>query len=126
AGMTEAEFDAYRKTVEKASEHAKETLERKLMREYQRAREDWWKTERAKVRDEVERETSEQPVYLAFDALVAGKLADGSMEGLKLNKGDLVARYGAEYIKRLPRGWQRIYSAEGGMSVDMAAELFGF
>lgn len=124
AGMTEVEFDAYRKSAEAASEAAKEKLQGELMREYQRAREKWWKDQRAAMRMDVEAEVDATPVYVAFKALVDGKLADGTP--LKLSKDDLVRRYGEEYLKRLPRGLQRIYAREGGTSVDVAAETLGF
>lgn len=124
AGMTEVEFDAYRKSAEAASEAAKEKLQGELMREYQRAREKWWKEQRAATRLEVEAEVDATPVYVAFKALVDGKLQDGTP--IKLSKDDLVRRYGEEYLKRLPRGLQRIYAREGGTSVDVAAEALGF
>lgn len=124
AGMTEGEFAAYRKTVEAASEAAKEKLQAELMREYQRERERWWKDKRAEVRLEVEAEIDATPVYQAFAALVEGKLPDGT--AIKLDKADLVRRYGEEYLKRLPRGFQRVYAAEGGADIDTAAEALGF
>lgn len=124
AGMTEGEFAAYRKTVEAASEAAKEKLQGELMREYQRAREKWWKEQRASMRLDVEAEVDATPVYQAFAALVDGKLPDGMP--IKLSKDDLVRRYGEEYLKRLPRGFQRIYTAEGGATLDVAAETLGF
>jgi hypothetical protein len=124
AGMTEGEFAAYRKTVEAASEAAKEKLQGELMREYQRAREKWWKEQRAAMRLDVEAEVDATPVYVAFKALADGKLPDGTP--IKLDKADLVRRYGEEYLKRLPRGFQRIYAAEGGTTLDVAAETLGF
>lgn len=124
AGMSEVEFAAYRKTVEQANSVAQEELQQKLMAEYQRAREQWYRDETKKVRSEVTQEIEAQREYKAFDALVAGRMPDGTP--IKLNRDDLVARYGTEYIKRLPRGFQRVYAAEGGMTTDMAAEVLGF
>jgi hypothetical protein len=124
AGMTESEFAAYSKTVQAASTAARETLEQKLMREYSRAQKAWYKDERAKVKAEVDAEVSALPVYLAFEVLTGGKAPDGST--IKLNKADLVERYGAEYLKKLPRSSQRVYAVEGGYAVDLAAEVLGF
>lgn len=124
AGMSEVEFAAYRKTVAAASTDAKETLQQQLMREYARAQQAWWQQERATLRDEVAAEVAAQPVYQAFDALVSGQSVDGAP--VKLNRAELVERYGAAFLKRLPRGFQRVYSAEGGMASDLAAGLFGF
>lgn len=124
AGMTQVEFDAYRKSAEAASEAATEKLQGELMREYQRAKQAWWKDKRVEMLAAVEAEVDATPVYVAFKALVDGKLPDGT--AIKLSKADLVRRYGEEYLKRLPRGFQRIYSPEGGASVDVAAEALGF
>lgn len=124
AGMSEQEFAAYRETVEKASAAAQEALQQKLMAEYARAQKTWFKAERAKVKGEVEADMANDPVYRAFDALVSGKLPDDTP--IKLDRGDLISRYGEGYLKNLPRGFARIYASEGGWSVDTAAEALGF
>jgi hypothetical protein len=123
-GMTQAEFEAYRSIVAQATESGKEALTAKLMRELMRERKTWWKEAREKMRAEVEQEVDSQPVYQAHKALVAGKMDDDTE--IKLNKQSLIDKYGAEYVKRLPRGFQRIYSAKGGMDADTAAEFLGF
>ncbi len=122
-GMSEAEFGLYKKFVGEVSQAAQEKLGVKLMREYQRGLQAWWKEERAKVRKEVADEVDAQPVYRAFDALVNGEM-DG--EAFKLAKTDLVRRYGETYLKNLPRGFQRVYVADGGLDLDTAAEMAGF
>lgn len=122
-GMTEAEFGVYRDYVSKISTDAQEKLQAKLMREYQRGLKDWYKEQREAVRGEVMEEVDAQPVYRAFDALVKGSF-DG--QPFKLSKEDLVRRYGETYLKNLPRGFQRIYTAEGGVDLDTAAEMAGF
>lgn len=124
AGMTDAEFDAYRKNLERSTAAAKDKLQAELMREYQRTREAWWKEKRAEVRQAVAAEIDALPQYQAFAALAAGQLPDGTP--VKLNKDDLVRRYGAEYLKRLPRGKGWVYSRTGGTDADTAAEMLGF
>ena len=124
AGMTEAEFAAYAGQIEKVSEEAQGTLMRRLMAEYQRGKEAWWKNERAKTLEEVTAEVDAQPVYRAFAALVAGKMDDGTP--VKLDRDDIGRRYGEGTLKQLPRGFQRIYASEGGLDIDTAAEMFGF
>lgn len=124
AGLSQAEFDAYQRAVQQSTEQAKEQLQMQLMREYQREREAWWKDQRAATRLDVEAEVDAMQVYVAFKALVDGKLPDGTP--IKLSKDDLVRRYGEEYLKRLPRGFQRIYTTDGGASIDVAAEALGF
>lgn len=122
-GMSEAEFEVYKKSVGEVSATAQERLTEKLMREYQRGLQAWWKDERANVKKEVTAEVEAQPVYRAFSALVSGEL---NGDAFKLAKTDLVRRYGETYLKNLPRGFQRIYVAEGGIDIDTAAEMAGF
>lgn len=118
AGMTEAEFEAYQQSVAQATESGKEALQQKLMKEMMREREAWWKEESAKVREEVAAEVDATPVYAAFKALTEGDI--------KLNKDELVDRYGLDYTKRLPRGFQRVYTTGDGMPLDAAARLLNF
>jgi hypothetical protein len=124
AGMSEAEFAAYQQSVGQATERAKEELQAKLMREFQREREAWWKERREGMRATVAAEIEALPEYQALSALVAGQTPDGVF--MKLDREDLVKRYGAEYLKRLPRGFQRIYTASGGIDADTAAEMLGY
>lgn len=124
AGMSPQEFELYRDSVAKATEAGKEALTAKLMRQLMRERKEWWKEASAKMREEVTLEVDSQPVYQAFKALVAGKMDDDTE--IKLNKQSLIDKYGAEYVKRLPRGFARIYSAQGGMDADTAAEFLGY
>jgi len=122
-GMSEAEFAVYRKSVGEVSATAQERLAEKLMREYQRGLKAWWKEERAKVAKEVTAEVEAQPVYIAFDALMRGEM-DG--QPFKLSKEDLVRRYGETFLASLPKGFGRVYSADGGIDLDTAAEMAGF
>ncbi len=123
-GVTLAEFDAYKKSVEQTVESGKEALQAKLMKQMQREREAWWKERKAEMRAEVEVETDLTPVYAAFKTLTEGKLEDGTP--IRLNKQALVERYGEDYLKRLPRSFGRIYTRQGGMDPESAAEFLGF
>lgn len=123
-GVTEAEFAAYRESVAQTVESGKEALMAKLMKQAQREREAWWKERKAEMRIEVEVEVDLTPVYAAFKTLTEGKLEDGTP--IRLNKEALVERYGDEYLKRLPRSFGRIYTRQGGMDPESAAEFLGF
>ena len=123
-GVTLEEFDAYKKSVEQTVESGKEALQAKLMKQLQREREAWWKERKAEMRTEVEVETDLTPVYAAFKTLTEGKLEDGTP--IRLNKQALVERYGEDYLKRLPRSFGRIYTRQGGMDPEAAAEFLGF
>lgn len=129
AGMTEAEFAAYRRTAEQAGHEARERLTREAMAELTREQAKWWKEAREGVHAEVEQEANNQPVYQALAFLQQGKQSDGSalpegMQAVKLSKAALVERYGAEFMKRLPKPY--VYSKEGGADPDAVAELFSF
>ncbi len=124
AGMTQAEFDAYTKAAGKAVIDAKEKVQNQLMREYQREREKWWKDRRKEVMAEVTAEVDASPPYRAAAILTEGKMPDGTP--IKLSRKALEARFGAEYLKRLPRQLRKIYTKEGGSDIDTAAEMLGF
>lgn len=129
AGMTAAEFAAYQKTVAAAGNAARERLTAQAMAELTREQKAWWKEAREGVLAEVEQEANNQPVYQALAYLQHGKQADGTplpegMTAVKLSKAVLVERYGAEFLKRLPKPY--VYSKEGGADPDAVAELFSF
>ena len=123
AGMTQAEFEAYRATIEDTTVEAKEDLQTKLMRIEKLKREAWWKEERARVAEEVGAEYDALPAAQAMERLVA-KDSD-----VKLNRDQLIARYGEGITKRIARGYGEgrgaVY-AEDGIDIDTAAELLGF
>ena len=124
AGMTPAEFAAYEASVRQAVERGKEQLQAKLMGQLTREQQKWWKEQRANLREEVAAEVDAEPVYAAFKALTEGKTEDGI--AAKLSRDALVEQYGKDFLKKMPRSFQRIYTAEGGMDADTAAEVFGF
>lgn len=124
ANMTDAEFAAYKKNLERTTNQAKEDLQTQLMAEYERERQKWWKEQSAKTRLEVAAEIDAQPVYRAFVALTTGSLPDGT--AIKLDKSELVRRYGKEFLKRLPKKRNAVYGQEGGTDLETAAEVLGF
>lgn len=126
AGMTADEFANYQQTVEDAHIKASDTLRTKLLRQFMRERDAWWKEARADVRGQVAAEVGARPVYVALDALRKGLYPDGSQveNPRRLSKQDIVEAKGADFLKRL-KG-QRIYQDEGGMSLEQASEQFGF
>jgi GGDEF domain-containing protein len=127
AGMTDAEFAAYRKQAAQAHAEEVEKLERKLMKEKAREHAQWWKDAREAMLSEVEVEAQAAPVYRAIRLLSTGKMFDGT-EGpvMKLDRSALVKMYGEPFLKRLPRGFGYIYTNEGGMHPDQVAALFDY
>ena len=128
AGMTQAEFSVYRRDVQAAHEVARERLERQLIAEFARERTALWKEEREIVRVGVEEEANQNNLFQAFHALTKGKTVGGETVGppIKLSRTGLVAEFGEEWVKKLPAWTRQLYSAKGGMSPALVAEMFGF
>jgi hypothetical protein len=127
AGMSPEQFAAYRETVTNASLLARETLQKKLMAQYQRQNEQWWKTERDALRLEITAKVNQQPEYVALSVLQTGTMPDGSalpigVEPMKLDRKALADQFGQDFLTRLPKGTMR----KGGMHPDTAAPIFGF
>jgi len=128
AGMSPAMFEAYRQDLEAAHEEEVERLEQAALQELLREQKSWWKERKEEMTAEVMAEAVQSPVYRVFHFLSTGKMLDGS-EGpapMKLDRAALVSSYGEEFVKKLPRGFGRIYAAEGGVNPSLVAELFGF
>lgn len=129
AGMTQAEYAAYRRYAERARDEAEDRLTRKVMDEYQRTTRKWWRDARRSMRDTVASEVNQRPEYVAMSVMGRGKLPDGSdlPEGFtpfKLHRQALVDMYGKDFLKRLPRPY--VYTREGGVHPDVAAQNFGY
>lgn len=131
AGMGEAEFALYRGQIEKANLRTQDELDQKLMADVRRQRTAAYKAQRDAVESAVVEELNAAPVYKALAAMRTGTKPDGSsvVEGepavpLKLSRTMLVAQIGEARTKALPR--PVIYSSEGGIDPQLAAEWFGF
>ena len=121
--MTTAEKGALEKLIGEAKEQAETRVRTELMNELVRERTEFWKSEKKNVTEEVTAEVDIQPVYLGLSALRTGKMPDGT-EIAKLSREAIVAQYGADYLKTLPKPF--IFQMEGGLHPDVAAEMFGF
>jgi len=127
AGMSEAQFEAYAKGIEKVAMMARENLRAEIMDELKREERAWWKAERQRITEEVTKRVNEQKDYIAIAAMTKGTLPDGSplpdaIKAVKLNKKALTDDFGAEFLKRLPRG----ITSKDGVLPEQAAELFGY
>jgi hypothetical protein len=125
-GMTASEWEAYVTTREQATREAREEVEQALMRSWSREQRDYYRQERARMRETVEAEVNQRPVYRAMLALQ-------EPDGLKLDKADLVERYGLAFLDRLPGPGQNrrnrgrhVYALQGGTGLDQAAFLLGY
>jgi len=128
--MTAAEQKSLERLTEQANREATEDLRKRVMREMERERLEWWKEEREKVRKEIEAEVQNRPVYRAYNIIRTGQTADGGQlvdengepRAMKLDRKTLELDYGKDVIKLLPKG----LSAKDGASHHVVANLTGF
>lgn len=122
-GVSEAEFQIYRKQGEKVHASQIEKLEKEYLAEMTRLNQQWWNDGLEKMAAEVSGETEDYPVYIAIQVLTKGVTFAGEVADLKLDRKTLEKQYGKTLVKRLPRG---IFGKEGGLSADQVAEMTGF
>jgi hypothetical protein len=123
-GVSQAEFDLYRKSKAREVQTAQDALTARIFKEMQEQRSDAMKAERDSVVEEFGPMVEAQPVYQAFKMLSEGKLDDGT--SFKLDKQSLMESFGKDIGKELPRKFQRLYTLNGGLDVETAAEMLGF
>ncbi|QLG93702.1 hypothetical protein HZF02_17860 [Pseudomonas yamanorum] len=122
AGMSPAEFDAYRATADKAGQAAEERLTAEALHELTREQQKWWKEARGVMQEAVTKEVDAQPVYRVQDLLRKGLQTDGTVgEPAKLSRSPLVERYGKPVVSRL-----RGMTSDDGIHPDIVAEQFGY
>lgn len=129
-GLTQEEYDRFLKLRGQAEDEAKARLMREIMEPIKREREKWFRDEKAKVQEEVERNVNAMPVFRALEWMGNRRwLGEGQPEALpdiRLSRKSLVDRYGEGVLKTLRRGKQTVYAVEGGIDPDDAAGWFGF
>jgi hypothetical protein len=126
AGMTDAEFAAYVKSVAKARDTAETTLLEKVMGSIRRQKEAWWKAEEKPIREEVSGAVARQPEYQALSLLRTGRLPDveGEPVRMKLDRDAVAAILGSDTVlDMMPAG---TLAREGGVHPDSIADLAGF
>lgn len=124
AGMTQAEFSAYAKAIDRADASAEDTLLERLTRNIRAAKTKEWREERAKVREEASAEVDAQPDVKAYWLLSKGELlgADKADQPsrVQLDRDALVEMYGTDAV--LGRMPPNSVTREGGVHPDQAAE----
>lgn len=123
AGMTEAEFDAYQKTVVQARDDAYDALLFRTMARIKQQRERRVKEETRVIRDEAETAIADEPRFKALRLLRTGKIGDQVLP-VKLDRTWLVMRYGEDIEGRLPAN-VRIGERDTTFADDIA-EMTGF
>ena len=129
-GLTEAEYraladlhrDARDAETAKATKRAMAPIKRMKSRSFRALLND--------VSEEAEKEVNAKPVYRAIEWMgnkrwIGEDGAPEALEGMRLNRRQLVERYGEAVLRKLPRGSYTVYTP-GGMDMDQAAGWFGF
>ena len=126
AGMSEAAFADYQKTIADASDEAHATLLFKMMEKIRKAKTSEQKKRRAAIKADVAVSIGQQPEFVALHLLRTGRwLGDPEREKtpVKLNTGWLQDTYGPEIFDQLPKGLQ--LHKGNGEDADTIAELVG-
>lgn len=122
AGMTDAEYTAYREQLALSADDARTSVEQQIIREEQRRRSKWWSEELGKIRREVAEEVDIQPEYQVQRALRKGVMPDGQPVDLKLQSSEIKERYGTKVLRRL----SFMHAKHGGVPMDVVASMFGY
>lgn len=128
-GLSAADKVEYARTVQAASDEARDTLQAQLLQQLRRERAAWWREERTAVRANLTATIGAQPVYRALALLQRGTQPDGTSlapgtDAFKLSQELLVEQFGDGVLKRLPR--PLVYTKRDGVPPAVAAELLGF
>lgn len=129
AGMTDAEYSAYVRSVERARDKAETTLMAKAIEQVRRRRTEEWRDEEAKVRAEVEAVARQAPDLQAEYWLRNGFVGrdETPPEGPhRLDMRLVEEMVGKDVANRLPRGVPPLTVKTGGLHPDAAAERLGF
>ena len=143
AGWGAEKFAAYAKRAAELAAQAKDKAQRDVMREYRKKLSADYRAKREVVKEEATQAVADKPVYAALSALQDGEgpkgepLPERDPDGIevpkwKLDKAELVARYGDGILEQLPgpkhgrNPGKPVYALEGGLSLDRAAELLGY
>lgn len=118
---------------DEAASEQEEALLRDIMAPLRRAKTEEYRAAKAEITDTVRAGLITKPVHRLREWVGNGKWhgaeAPGELpEGMRLDRGELTARYGDGILRLLPRGKYPLFSNLGqpGMALDEAAELFGF
>ena len=137
-GMTNEQYATYVQRRLEARDAATEALSLRAIREHFKRRSAEFKEERATIREEVERETADLPVYRAILMFTRGRAPADGVRAFKLNRRDVVRQYGdpgmvaVNGVKRpnIPMRLMHLKAfagkGEASHSLRTAAQVFGY
>jgi hypothetical protein len=124
AGMTQAEWGAYTRTIDRANQQAESTMLDKMMATVRRQRTAEYRAERAQVADEVAKTVDARPDMQALNLLRSGKMPGGEDLGerIRLNTNFVTEVYGKDGVAALPKG----ITSKDGFDPAYVSEMLGF
>jgi hypothetical protein len=123
AGMTEGEFARYSKLLEGEDAKARERAEADAAKALAHRATAEWKSNEARIRDEVTVDLRSRPDLLADQFFREGRLGDTRTATFKLDANAIEARYGKDTLSDLHSS---VTARRGGIDPNDAADLFGF
>ena len=126
AGMTEAEFAAYRSATEEARGEAYDALLYRTMASIRAQRTKEYREREAAVRSEAMAEVDNQPLFKALRLLRNGRIADEEPRTVRIGKQWLIDTYGEDALDLVPRSVPPIYGDKNLMDPDAIADEAGF
>ena len=124
AGMTQAEWGAYLRTIDKANQDAESTMLGKMMASVRNQRTAEYRAERRGVADKVAETVDARPDMQALNLLRRGTMPDGTDLGerLRLKTDSIRSTYGKDGLEALPSG----ITNKNGVEPDYVSEMLGF
>lgn len=131
--LTPAERAAIESLAEQASTEARMDLQDRIAREIQREKTEEWKASKVRARETITAAVRRRPAYAAYNLMRDGVNPagdqvvneDGSPRQFKIDRKEMVDRYGEEIVKLLPSGiWAK--KGEQSIGIDAMAAIAGF
>ena len=123
AGMTEAQFESYRKRLENLALDAHDKVMTRIMKAEQEKLEQEWKAEFEQRKAAAMEELQKEPGRVAAEMMRANTIDGETETDLKLNYLQTLDALGRDVVAALP---EDLVVDEGGIDPDSAAALFGF
>ena len=126
SGLNDQAWQAYQQTLADAHQQRVESLQRKLLKTWQKEQSAFWQTQSAKVRLDIIAELNQDPAQIALAALAKNQAPDGTplsaeVQTLKLDLATLEQRYGK--VKPNPPKGTPITVAERAELEKIVAEM---
>lgn len=126
AGMTDEEFEQYKKKQQEQKDKATETLRDQVLKEVVRETKAWWNQEKSDMVDDEEEQLSKQPVYRARETLKNGTMKLDTAATKDMIGEEVTDKRGITSV-RIPASLRGMYKPGGeGVHPDVAAPMFGY